>query len=319
MNKKVVLFFMSSTLLLNISTARATNEIIVDWTGSLAISGFSNIPGKPLNSDADPKTMMFEFTVAAGSTNSIALSNCLNPTLQGGSNVTIENFFGSGKDFLLDPTSIIRVATLLTPGNYTFPPGVTQPFNQTGTPFSTIDIINAGAGFNSTMNITSVNFAGNTLKFDAIEVVNAPPSTLDVSTAFSLLDFRGNRDGKITRPFIVKATIDCENLTPAQIVNQLTALIGQNISTNNIQDLIKAAENAGLIVKEESEQDNTKASGTILALTPDLSAGQITIKISTKAVVASTNVKPIPSMSSFGLLLLTPLLGMVPAFRKKIK
>ncbi len=64
----------------------------------------------------------------------------------------------------------------------------------------------------------------------------------------------------------------------------------------------------------------TATPGTVLSVTQDPATRTATITVATDSGPGgpgSTSVQPVPSISSFGLLLLTPLLGLVAMFRRK--
>ncbi len=90
----------------------------------------------------------------------------------------------------------------------------------------------------------------------------------------------------------------------------ITGLIGMTAAAAQA-----ALEAAGYVVTTSFQFDPNATPGTVISETQDPANRTANLVIATAQPTASAS--PIPSLSSFGLLLLTPLLGLVALFRKK--
>ncbi|MEE9423590.1 MAG: hypothetical protein V3V18_01265 [Methylococcales bacterium] len=204
MKTAILIVFVS--VLTNISVSVAEVRAQINWTGELKITGFSSLPGFPENSDNDPSTLTYEWTIDPDSSHTIGASICSAPEVSG--TVALVDALGPGVDENLDINSLANIAMLLPPGTFNFPPGVTPPFENIGSPVSTIVLNEPGINLDTVLNVNQVNFDENVLTFQAQENVL---SGIPASSLFNAEDAAppNNGDGILTRPFIVDITLDC--------------------------------------------------------------------------------------------------------------
>ena len=296
MNKKTVILSVFAVLLANVSVSMADIRARIEWTGELAITGFSSLPTFPENSDSDPSTITYEWTIDAGSSHTIDASACNDPLVNG--SVLLIEALGPGQDEPLDINGFLNVAMLLPAGAVTFPPGVTPLFEAFGSPVSTIVLQEAPVNLDTVLDVNQVTFDGNVLTFQTVE--NVVPGTTAASALFNAEDIQNtSMDGILDRPFVVDVTLDC----------------GDDFVGDGEGDAQTALEDAGFVVTTSRFEDSALTPGTVIRVeqNPD---GSLTLVIA-RAPPPITQVQEVPSLSSFGLLLLTPLLGLVVMFRRK--
>jgi hypothetical protein len=302
MNRKIAVLIVFVLLLVNISVTMANVRAQINWKGELKINGFSSLPGNPGNSDAESSPMTYEWTIDDGSSHTIDKSVCDAPIVNG--SVLLVEALGPGQDEPLDVNGFVNVATLLPAGIFSFPPGVIPLFETFGppTPISTIVLKETAIDLDSELDVNQVTFDGNVLTFQVNENVLSGTAA---SALFNAEDATppNNGDGILTRPFIVDVTLDCGD-----------DFIGENedVTTDTLEE-------GGFTITNRRFEDSTIfAPGTIIRVeqNPD---GSLTLIIAREPGLGPDPAKPIPSLSTFGLLLLSPLLGLVAMFRKKQK
>ncbi len=298
MSKKIVILIVFAVLLANVSATMADIRARIEWTGELAITGFSSVTGFPENSDNDPSTITYEWTIDDGSSHTIDKSVCEAPLVNG--SVLLIEALGPGQDEPLDVNGFVNVATLLPAGVFSFPPGVTPLFEIFGSPVSTIVLKEAAIDLDTVLDVNQVTFDGNVLTFQTDENVLSGTAA---SALFNAEDIQNNSmDGILDRPFVVDVTLEC----------------GDDFIGDGEGDAQTDLEDAGFIVTTRRFEDSTVFTpGTVIRVeqNPD---GSVTLIIAQAPIIGPpTVVKEVPSLSSFGLLLLTPLLGLIVMFRRK--
>jgi|GEM_PF-4807097 len=296
--KKTFLIILIAVLT-NISAAVADVRVQINWTGELQITGFSTFPGFPMNLDNDPSTMTYQWTIDNGSSMTIAsnAASCGQPAVTG--SVVLIGAGPGGTDENLDISALLTVAQLLptTGATVNFPPGVTPVFNASGTPVSTIPLQDAVLNLNSILDVNQVTFNGNVLIFEVKENVLA--GTTPSSTLFTAEDTTKGNDGILTRPFTVNSILEC-----------LDSFVGQNATTTKT-----ALELSGFTVTaNQTEVSTTVAPGSVIRIIEN-EDGSLTLVIAKAPQPQSA--AAIPTMSSFGLLLLTPLFALIVLFKSK--